>query len=113
MLETFLNLLLSISAFLLFQLLQRSTAVLAIDLGVVFWEEHQFDATQIGRDVFSETACYEGTSAICAAEGCIRATRSIEAAAIRDIVDGAVDSEVERQSRVCAVIFFQFRRCEL
>lgn len=113
MLNTILNLLLGIPAFLLFQLLQRSATVLTVDLRIVFRKVHQFDAAQIRRNVFSEAASYEGASAICASEACVGTAGAVETTSIRDIVDRTVDREVERKSRVCAVIFLQFYGCKL
>ena len=99
-LDTLLDLRLGIAPLLLLQLLQRAAAVLAVDVRVVLGQVHQLGAAQVGRDVLGEAARHEGARGVDAAEGGVGAARPVEAPAVGDVVNGAVDGEVEREGRV-------------
>jgi hypothetical protein len=75
-----------------------------VDFRVVDGEEHLLDAAHVGRAVVGEAACDVGTSGIAAGEVLVRATRSVDAAAVGDIVDCVVDGEVEWLLGVAAVV---------
>jgi hypothetical protein len=67
-------------------------------------DEHLLDAAQVRDGVFGEAACQEGTCCVAPGEEVVAAAWAVGGGRARDIVDGAVDGEVDGLGWVAAVV---------
>ena len=67
-------------------------------------DEHLLDAVQIRRQVLLEAARDEGARGVAAGEEVVIAAGAVHHSVCRDVEDGAVDGEVDREGGVRAVV---------
>lgn len=103
-LNRLLNLLPRIAQLLLSVFLLRCGDVLLIKVRNIDRDVRPLCAAQVGRRVFSKAASDEPARGILACEDVVASTWAIDAAASGNIVDRAVEREVDRFVRVAAVV---------
>jgi hypothetical protein len=99
-----LNLLLRQANNLLPQLLLLRRDALRIHVRDIHRDVRPLGAAQVGRRVLGEAARDEGARAVLAREDVVAAARPVDAAAGRDVVDGAIEGHVDGFVRVGAVV---------
>lgn len=94
-LQSFIDLLLGLAPFLLPQYLELGLAPVAVHLRVIKRQVHVLHTAHVGRSVLSEAAGDETAGGINASEDVVRAAGAVDTRAGGDVVDGAVDGEVD------------------
>lgn len=75
--------------------LQLGPSPLRIVLLVVDGEVHFFQSTQVGSQVLLEAATDKGARGIAAGKDAVGASGPVHVAALGDVVDGAIDGEID------------------
>ena len=84
-----------------------------VRLGVVEGQVHLLDAAHVGGAVVGEAARDVGARGVAAGKVVVGASRAVDAAAGGDVVDGAVDGEVDGLGVVGAVVGGEFFESEV
>lgn len=98
----------SLLALPLAHLLELRGRKLLVDLGVLERQKHLLDAAHVGRAVLGEAACDVGARGVDAGKELVRAAGAVGAAVRGDVVNGAVDGNVDRLVLVRAVKSSEF-----
>lgn len=89
---------------LLPQVLQLPTRIQAVDLRVIARDEHLFHASQVWRDIRVEAVGDESPRRVGTRKEVVRASWAVEVAPVGDIVDGAINGQVDGELGVAAVV---------
>lgn len=86
---------------------------LGVDLGVVDGEVHLFDAAHIGVQVLLEATRDKRAGGIAPSKDAVGAALAVHVKPIADVVDGAVNGEIERLALLGSVKCSKFGRCKV